>query len=149
MLLRRFGLSGCTSPGLCSRNLLSRTMPTLNANSNLAEWGFPMNGYMFIAVLKSFYRLAAGFEHPSPGSAGFQYLPLFKERAISSVPGSAGFQPAMGVTEFFAGKMPTLPGNQTEFPTNDISRFLKVLTELSKHRASVEFNVPQSRGCRT
>ena len=36
-------------------------MPTLNANSNLAEWGFPMNGYMFIADLKSFYRLAAGF----------------------------------------------------------------------------------------
>jgi hypothetical protein len=31
-----------------------------------------------------------GFEHPSPGSAGFQ--------------------PALGVTEFFAGKMPALPG---------------------------------------
>jgi len=38
---------------------------------------------------KNFYRLAAVFEHPSPGSAGFQ--------------------PALRVTEFFfAGKMPAL-----------------------------------------
>jgi len=34
--------------------------------------------------------LTPGFEHPSPGSAGFQ--------------------PALGFTEFFAGKMPALPG---------------------------------------
>ena len=43
------------------------------------------------------------------GRIGVPVPVLLRHPEPDSAPGSAGFQPALGYTEFFAGKMPALP----------------------------------------